>query len=139
VISEIERALDAGRGVVLFPEGTSSAGFEVGPFRPPLLEVAARAALPVSYAALSYRTGTDSPPAHLAISWWGDMEFSGHAWRLLELEGLTARLNFGGEPVQESDRKRLAERLRAAVASRFVPTASPARETAGEASDKARL
>ena len=123
VIAEIEQVLDDGRGVVLFPEGTSTAGYEVGRFRPSLLEVAVRAALPVSYAALSYRTRSGSAPAHLAVSWWGGMEFPGHCWQLLGLRGFAARLDFGTETVRESDRKRLAERLQAEVAGRFVPVA----------------
>lgn len=121
VIAEIDRLLAAGRGVVLFPEGTSTAGVEVGPFRPALLEPAARAGYPVSWASLTYSTPEGAPPAHLAICWWSDIEFPRHLLGLLGLSGFTARLTFGDGTVQESDRKLLAERLRAEIGRRFTP------------------
>ena len=46
VMHRIRGILTSGRGVVLFPEGTTSAGADVGPFRPSLLETAAAADLP---------------------------------------------------------------------------------------------
>jgi 1-acyl-sn-glycerol-3-phosphate acyltransferase len=53
---EIMRRLDAGEGVIVFPEGTSTAGEEVLPFNSSFFEFAARADLPVHYAALGYAT-----------------------------------------------------------------------------------
>src|SRR5262249_46056827 len=64
VIARIESTLANGVGVVLFPEATSSKGAEVLPFRPSLLQAAARAKMPVSYASLSYRTAAGEPPAY---------------------------------------------------------------------------
>ncbi len=124
VIAEIDRVLGHGQGIVLFPEGTSTPGFEVGRFRPSLLEVAARAGIPVSHASLSYDTGDESKPAHLTVCWWGDMEFPGHFWRLLALPRFTAKLSFGRDTIQDDDRKRLADRLQAAVERQFVPVVS---------------
>ena len=67
VNGQVERALAEGRGVVLFAEGTSSQGATVLPFKPGLLEPAARAGFPVSYAALSYRVPGDEMPPDLSV------------------------------------------------------------------------
>ncbi|HLF82599.1 MAG TPA: lysophospholipid acyltransferase family protein, partial [Blastocatellia bacterium] len=79
----IDLALGEGRGVVLFAEGTSTRGDTVLPFKSSLLEQAARAGLAVSYAALSYRTRENEPPAHLSVCWWGEMTFVKHVIGLL--------------------------------------------------------
>ncbi|MCP4203339.1 MAG: 1-acyl-sn-glycerol-3-phosphate acyltransferase [bacterium] len=123
VIGRIEKALEVGEGVVLFPEGTSTSGASVAPFRPSLLAPAARGGLPVAAAALSYSTPSGTEPAHLAVCWWGDMTFSDHFLRLLSLPGLSARVAFGVESIQDDDRKRLAERLETAVRGLFIPVA----------------
>ena len=115
VVERIEAVLAGGRGVVLFPEGTSSGGDEVLPFRPSLLESAARAGRPVHCAAIAYGTPPGWPPARDVVCWWRDMPFAGHVWTLLGLPGFRARVVFGAEPVCESDRKLLAERLQREV------------------------
>jgi len=121
VVREIRRRYDRGQGVVFFPEGTSTPGSEVAPFRSSLLEPAAQAGLPVSHATLRYETSAGDPPAHLSVSWWGDMEFAPHFLELLTLARIEARVVFGEESIRESDRKRLAEELHRRVASRFIP------------------
>ena len=121
VQAEIEGILEDRLGVVVFPEGTSTKGAEVGPFRPSLLEAAAIAGIPVSYAALSYRTPRGCAPAHLAVCWWGTMTFGGHMLELLALPRVEASVSFGDEPIQERDRKLLARRLQCAVEQRFQP------------------
>ena len=109
VMSEIERTFDDGRGVVVFPEGTSTKGANVQRFKPSLLESAARAGWPVSFASLSYRTFSRNSPAHLSVCWWGDMGFGRHLLQMLGLPGFQASLVFGEEPIRERDRKLLAE------------------------------
>lgn len=121
VLGEIDRRLAAGRGVVLFPEGTSTAGAEVGPFGASLLAAAARSGRPVHWAALGYATPPGAAPAHRSVCWWGDMRFPGHVFELLSLPGFRARVVFGDNPVRETDRKRLARSLRAAVRGGFAP------------------
>ena len=78
VNGEIAQALEDGRGVILFAEGTSTKGSSVLPFRSSLLEAAARPAFPVSYAAVSYRVLGDAPPASLSVCLGGDMTFGIH-------------------------------------------------------------
>ncbi len=124
MLHRIEQALGRGDGVVLFPEGTSSAGDDVLPFRPSLLAGAAGGRLETSYAALGYRTGDGDPPARTAVCWWGGMTFPDHFRRLLTLRGVSARLTFGADVVRDDDRKRLARRLRGKVRAIFQPAGS---------------
>jgi 1-acyl-sn-glycerol-3-phosphate acyltransferase len=119
VMRQIEEILNSGRGVVFFPEGTSSKGDLVRPFRSSLLEAAARAGQSVSYAALHYRTPPGSAPAHLAVCWWGDVPFLPHLIELLKLPRFRAKLAFGAESIRETDRKALASRLHRAVLQQF--------------------
>ena len=116
----IER-LDAGEGVVVFPEGTSTKGETVLPFNSSFLEFAARAQIPVSYASISYRTPPGEIPASLAACWWQDITFFAHLWRLFKVREYTAIITFGEEPVINPDRKVLATELRDRVAEKFVP------------------
>jgi len=120
-MGRIRRVVDTGRGVVIFPEGSSTKGDTVMRFRPSLLEAAASAGHPVSYAALSYRTPAGSAPAHLAVCWWGEMRFLSHLMGLLAVPRIHASLSFGEERIQERDRKTLARRLQYAVEERFQP------------------
>lgn len=119
-IEQIERALANGNGVVLFAEGTSSNGAAVLPMKPSLLQVPAAQGTPVHYAAISYATPEGEPAASEAVCWWNESPFFGHLLGLLRLTGFDARLHFGDEAIVESDRKRLAGRLHAAISSDFV-------------------
>lgn len=112
----LSAALAAGRSVVLFPEGTTTAGETVLPFKPGLLEPAVRAGRSVAYASLSYRTPFDEAPASEAVCWWGEMEFVPHLFKLFALPEFEGELVFGAEALRAHDRKVLAKRLHAAVA-----------------------
>ena len=131
VLKRLDREMSFGEGVMIFPEGTSSSGASVLPFRPPLLEAAAASDVPVSCAALRYSSRQGEAPAHLAICWWGGMGFSDHLLRLLMMPGFTAEISFGNTTILERDRKRLAERLWSEVDQLFEPTdAEPEEECA---------
>jgi 1-acyl-sn-glycerol-3-phosphate acyltransferase len=115
VMRQMEQVLATGRGIVLFPEGTSSGGQEVLRFRAPLLDSASRAGRPVHLAAIAYRTPPGHPPASENVCWWGNMPFGPHVFNLLALPGFEARIAFGDEPILESNRKELADRLQREV------------------------
>ncbi|HTQ80778.1 MAG TPA: 1-acyl-sn-glycerol-3-phosphate acyltransferase [Thermoanaerobaculia bacterium] len=123
VLAAIEAALDRGLGVVFFPEGTSSKGETVAPFKSPLLELPVRLGRAVHHATLGYRTLPGEPPAHDAVCFWGSAHFASHAWGILGLRGVAATLHLDPEPITEADRKILAERLRQAILEHFLPTA----------------
>ena len=121
----IEGVLARGYGVVLFPEGTSTQGYEVAEFRSPLLDYPARTGMLVHAAALSYRTPEGEVPAHLGISWWGDAPLLPHARQLLGLASFEAFIRFSSRTVAGNDRKALAEAGRAAVIEVFEPLIAP--------------
>jgi len=122
----VAAALDAGRSVVMFPEGTSTPGLRVEPFMSPVLDPPARRRMPVHVASLHYQTPSEEPPAVWSVCWWGDMTFAPHVLKLLELPEVAARVTFAASPVQDDDRKRLARKLHAAVDAVFTPIVSGA-------------
>lgn len=108
VNDELRRAVGERTVLVLFPEGTSSDGRQVLPFKSSLLEVAA-AGGPVTVAALGYDTpGAD--PGQVAC-YWGDMVFLPHLWTCLGQSRIAARVRFRQVSDPAADRKLLARQL----------------------------
>lgn len=122
-MSETHELIGSGVGVVLFAEGTSTAGQSVAPFKSSLLELAANQNIPVHYASITYATAAEEISADQSVCWWGDMTFPDHFFRLLQLPGFSARLTFGPEPIAHNDRRMLAARLWRAVSAQFTPVA----------------
>lgn len=112
---EMEAALAAGVGVVLFPEGRIAGLPDLQPFRPPLLQAAVATGRAVHWAVLDYATPPGAPPAAESVLWSGPL--LPHALRLLALPGFRAHVRFGDHPVHEPDRKRLAARLHQEMAA----------------------
>ena len=123
VLDEIDNAIARGDGVILFPEGTTSSGSELLPFRPALLEWAARTQYPVHYGVIGYRTLAGDPSARAALCWWGGTPFATHARGVLRLRRFEAIVNFAAEPVIAASRKDLAKQLQEAISRGFVPIA----------------
>jgi 1-acyl-sn-glycerol-3-phosphate acyltransferase len=119
--AKIIQRLSEGEGVIIFPEGTSTKGEDILPFNSSFLEFAARADIPVSYAALSYRTPEGGPTASERICWWNETSFLEHMWRMFMLKEFTAIVAFGEEPIKNPDRKQLAVQLRNEVRKNFIP------------------
>lgn len=118
---EIIERLKHGEGVIVFPEGTSTKGDEVLPFNSSFFEFAAQSGIRVSYASLTYRTPPDEPPASMSVSWWDEIGFFAHLWRLFKVSEYTAVLNFGDQPILNAHRKELAKQLQQRVSESFVP------------------
>jgi len=123
-LRRMQEALERGRGVVLFPEGTSSEGRTVLPFRPSLLAAAAGSGRPVHYASLTYAAAPGGPSPSSTICWWGDMTIGPHLVQLFRLPGFSVKVRFGAHPVRHDDRKILAARLHEAVCARFEPVSA---------------
>jgi hypothetical protein len=85
------------------------------PFRSSLLDLAANLDVPVLHATLYYRAPPGWPEARESICWWGNAPLLPHATTLLQLPWIEAHVMLSPEPFRDVDRKRLAERLAAAI------------------------
>ena len=110
---EIEKALADGALVVIFPEGTSSNGADVLPFRSPLLEPVAGGTHDITISRLQYSL-QDGDAANEAC-YWGDHSFFPHLLNLLGKRSLHAKVHFAPYGSSTADRKELAKQLHAAV------------------------
>lgn len=96
---ELQRRLDKGESLILFPEGTSSDGNRVLPFKSALFSVAERNGgnLPVQPVSVAY-THLDGMPMGRLIrpfyAWYGDMILAPHAWAVLGLGRMRVELEF---------------------------------------------
>lgn len=104
-----------GGGVGFFPEGTTSDGTAVLPFKPSLLQPAIDLEIPVTLAAISYQTRAGQPPASEKIAWYGDAEFAPHAKELLSGPGFNVRIRFAEETLSCDDRKQLAKQAHGVI------------------------
>lgn len=118
---EIVRMLNAGEGVIIFPEGTSTKGDEVLPFNSSFLEFAAKSSIPVSYCSLTYETPEGEMRASDSVCWWDETTLMDHLFRFFGLKEFTAVIKFGEEPITNANRKELAHELREKVRERFIP------------------
>ena len=118
---EILNALERGEGVIVFPEGTSTKGETVLPFKSSFFEFAAKSDLPVHYSAISYQTAKDELPPSVSVCWWDDTPLGEHLWRFFQLKEVDVLINFGEQPIHSQDRKELANELTKAIREKFIP------------------
>ena len=110
---EIEAALSAGVLVVVFPEGTSTNGETILPFRASLLEPALRGGHEISIAWLHYELKDGDAPNE--VCYWGEHSFFPHLLNLLDKKSVHATLRFAKFQRTTDDRKELARQLHEAV------------------------
>jgi len=110
---QIRNVLRQGQLVVLFPEGTSSDGRQVLPFKSSLLEPATGSGheLFVGHIAYAISEGT----VENDVCYWGDMTFFPHAVMLLTRPRVVARVHFSCFQAGAASRKDLARLLHAEV------------------------
>lgn len=115
---EMRAAAEDGLPIVFFPEGTTTNGEEMLPFRSGLLAEAREAGLPVTVGYLRYTVaGPAGATAEDDIAYWGDRSMLGHMLRFMTLDRVRARVRFAGAPVriEAEDRKLAAAEVRAAM------------------------
>lgn len=112
---EMLNVMANGLPVVFFPEGTSSDGSSVLPFKPALLQIALDTHKPITPAAISY----EAPTGDLKndVCYWSDHTFVTHLYRLAKIQKLTARLTIGNASILPEDRKAAARLLHAEVSA----------------------
>ena len=125
------RALNDGDLVVFFPEGTTSRGEGILPFRSGLLSLPARDGHPVWSAALRYQSDDPAVDPHLGLAWSGGQSLVPHVWKLVCMPGFTARIAVA-HAVEHGHRKHLAQALHHRVAMMHAGLKdSPASRTSG--------
>ncbi len=111
-------AARAGVPVVFFPEGTTSSGEGLLPFRGGLLAEARIAELPITAGLLRY---TVEGPAGAVVAddvaYWGDRGLLEHVARFLTLEGVRVTVRFSDTPMvfRNGERKAAAAEAREAM------------------------
>ena len=110
---EIREVMREGHLVVLFPEGTSSDGRQVLPFKSSLLEPATGTDHELFAGHISYAITEGS--LENDVCYWGEMAFFPHAVKLLTRPRVTVKVRFSRVKASEASRKELARQLYAEV------------------------
>jgi 1-acyl-sn-glycerol-3-phosphate acyltransferase len=118
VAEQMRAALDEGVLVVLFPEGTSSGGASVLPFKSSLLEPALHVAHPVTAVAIAY--GLTEGSVANEICYWRDMTLLPHLLSLWCKSLIFASLRCGVARQRQGDRKSLARELHDEVSALYA-------------------
>ncbi|MCP5364727.1 MAG: 1-acyl-sn-glycerol-3-phosphate acyltransferase [Hyphomicrobiales bacterium] len=125
---ELSQRLEQGESLILFPEGTSTDGSTVAPFKSSLFSVVHHAAgagqtaiiQPISITYVRTIDGTPLVGSRRSLyCWFGDDTFFPHLMRVLSLKGVEVELRFH-PPLsigEKPDRKDLARRAHAIVSA----------------------
>jgi lyso-ornithine lipid O-acyltransferase len=109
VNAAMAEAYRSGLPVLFFPEGTTTDGAEVLPFRRGLFHSVLNEGVSLRVAALRYSLEDASGSVEEDVCWWGDALLAPHLWRLLGMKGVRDEICFGGEGRDRGDRFVLSE------------------------------
>lgn len=107
--------LTQGESLMIFPEGRTSRGSAVRPFKSALLQVAVDLRLPVSWATVTYETPESWPPASVVIGWEEWPPLITHIYRAFHAPRIICRIRYGETRIHAPDRKTLSTALHRAV------------------------
>lgn len=115
VANALDTMLKEGKSLILFPEGTSSSGAQVLPFKSSLFSLATPkdmapiAIQPFVVDLIAVNGRPVTPETRDLFAWYGDMDFGPHIWEFLKNGGARIRLTFLPviQPTAETDRKAL--------------------------------
>jgi 1-acyl-sn-glycerol-3-phosphate acyltransferase len=134
-IESISEILELGINVALFPEGTTSNGDRVLPFKTPLLSIAQKAGVEIlplclKYTSIDGEALTDKNKD--LIYYYGDMKFFDHLFKLLSVRFVDAELTLLDkiDPRTASSRKEMARSVYDMINSAYMNEGSA--EVAGE-------
>lgn len=121
---DIAAHLDAGRSILVFPEGTTTDGSTVRSFHSPLFAAATADGHRIQPVAIRYLDDQGRP--HREVPFVGDDEFTGHLWRLLGSRHIRVDVHFLAPiPAADRDPRELAVTAQAAIQA-VVAAADPA-------------
>ena len=115
VVDLIHDAIRGGSVVVLFPEGTSSDGATVLPFKSALLESAVQLRCPVTAACIDY--AIDHGSVSDEVCYWRDMTLVPHLLNLFFKREIRSNCGFALAKTRSGNRKQIAGELREEIVS----------------------
>ncbi len=115
VVDLVREAIAGGSLVVLFPEGTSSDGSTVLPFKSSLLESAVQLRCPVAAAAIEH--ALDDGSVADEVCYWGDMTLLPHLLNLFSKREIRSKCSFSLPKIRAGDRKEITTELREEIVS----------------------
>jgi 1-acyl-sn-glycerol-3-phosphate acyltransferase len=114
-VDAIGDAIANGSVVVIFPEGTSSDGSTVLPFKSALLESAVQLRVPIAAVSIDY--ALDDGSVVDEVCYWRDMTLVPHLLNLLFKREIRAIYSFSSGKVRAGNRKEIARELRHEILS----------------------
>ena len=114
VAATISERLALAVPILLFPEGTTTDGSHMLPFRTRLIDPVTKAGAPITAACVRYVLEDGTPERELC--WYGDAAFLPHLWKVLGSAGFRAEVRFG-EPRVYPDRRMAADVTQAEIAA----------------------
>ena len=114
-VDAIRDAIANGSVVVIFPEGTSSDGSTVLPFKSALLESAVQVRAPIAAVSIDY--ALDDGSVADEVCYWRDMTLVPHLLNLLFKREIRAIYSFSRGKVRAGNRKEIARELRHEIVS----------------------
>jgi lyso-ornithine lipid O-acyltransferase len=115
-------AFRSGLPVLFYPEGTTTDGSEVLPFRRGLFHSVLNEGVALRTAALAYSIDGDGGDVTIGedVCWWGDALLAPHLWRLVGIDGLRATVRIDEVVEERRDRFVLSERARERVQEMYA-------------------
>jgi 1-acyl-sn-glycerol-3-phosphate acyltransferase len=114
-VEQIRAAIKAGLLVVFFPEGTSSDGSTVLPFKSSLLQAVVQSRCSVAAAAIEYELA-DGSAAH-EVCYWRDMNLLPHLLNLFRKREIRSTITIAPAKTRAGNRKEIARELHREVVS----------------------
>jgi len=126
-IGKMAELVKDGFNVYLFPEGTSTDGSTILPFRSSLLASVSGANVDVVPACIKYVSinGVQFSPENCDdVCWYGDMNFAPHLWNFLGKKHVDAKATFF-QPIQSAtaNRKVITQRAHELITSEYFKAA----------------
>jgi lyso-ornithine lipid O-acyltransferase len=117
VTAQMKERLEAGVPVMMFPEGTSTDGAAMLPFRTALFEAPAELGATIHMASLRYTVPGDANPETVKnrVAYWDDTSFGVHVFRLLAIRRIDAFIEFSPVIITATERKKAAAEAEAVV------------------------
>ncbi|MFT7517388.1 MAG: 1-acyl-sn-glycerol-3-phosphate acyltransferase [Myxococcota bacterium] len=120
-IESVTEKVIEGNGVIFFPEGATSSGGEIRPFKSNMFQVAAHSQLPAHVSVIHYSTQSARHSGASDMAWWGDRGFASHFYKLLSFDNKIARVTFVEQQVAHADRKQMAQQAQQLATEAFEP------------------